>query len=75
MWDLGMGVIIGIYLGTYYDFRPVLESIIKWGADCLPPERPATALEKVTPATHRFAEPRRGSLFAYFLTPDKPRKD
>ena len=39
MWDFGIGVIIGIYLGTYYDFRPVLESLTKWGSDRLPPPR------------------------------------
>jgi len=39
MWDFGIGVIIGIYLGTYYDFRPVLESLMKWGSDRLPPPR------------------------------------
>ena len=39
MWEFGLGVIIGIYLGTYYDFRPILESFVKWGSDRLPPPR------------------------------------
>ena len=67
MWDLGIGVIIGIYLGTYYDFRPILESLMKWGADRLPPERNAKqSLKESTPA-----ESLRGSIFASFLTPEK----
>ena len=69
MWDLGIGVIIGIYLGTYYDFRPMLESLMKWGADRLPPERTAKqSLTESTPANHGLA---RGSIFASFLTPEK----
>jgi len=39
MWEFGLGVIIGIYLGTYYDFRPILESFVNWGSDRLPPPR------------------------------------
>ena len=31
MWDFAVGVILGIYLGTYYDFRPGLEILMKWG--------------------------------------------
>ena len=64
MWDLGLGVIIGIYLGTYYDFRPFLESLMKWGTDRLPLERPASRSRKeATPANQ--------SIFASFLTPEK----
>ena len=61
MWDLGIGVIIGIYLGTYYDFRPVLESLMKWATTRLPPARLPPDRNKILPANQ--------SLFAFFLTP------
>ena len=69
MWDLGIGVIIGIYLGTYYNFRPILESIMKWGVDRLPPERTATA--RKAERSLEAATPAKQSIFASFLTPDK----
>ena len=54
MWDLGLGVIIGIYLGTYYDFRPVLELFMKWGADRLPPPRDKSITEQQSFLTSFF---------------------
>ena len=39
MWDLVVGVVVGIYLGTYYDFRPSLETLMKWGTEHLPAAR------------------------------------
>ena len=44
MLTFAVGVIIGIYLGTYYDFRPVLETLMKWGTEQLPPPEPRPAV-------------------------------
>ena len=41
MWDLVVGMVVGIYLGTYYDFRPSLEALLKWGTEHLPTPRTA----------------------------------
>ena len=60
MWEFGLGVIIGIYLGTYYDFRPILESFVKWGSDRLPPPR-----NKKSPA------PEQHSFLTSFFVPEK----
>jgi len=47
MWDLAIGIIIGIYLGTYYDFRPMLESLRKWGTEQLPPPRQPASTQSI----------------------------
>ncbi len=39
MWDFVVGMVVGIYLGTYYDFRPSLEALLKWGTEHLPRSR------------------------------------
>ncbi len=49
MWDFAVGVILGIYLGTYYDFRPGLEILMKWGTGRLPPSRPSPAVSAPAP--------------------------
>lgn len=59
MWDFAVGVIIGIYLGTYYDFRPVLESLVKWGTERLPAPR------------HSASGPATQSIFSSLLTSEK----
>ena len=43
MWDFVVGMVVGIYLGTYYDFRPSLEALLKWGTEHLPRSRAAAA--------------------------------
>ena len=48
MLNFAVGVIIGIYLGTYYDFRPVLETLMKWGTEQLPPPRNASCVSSET---------------------------
>jgi len=60
MWDFAIGVIIGIYLGTYYDFRPGLEILMKWGTGRLPPTRP--------PPTDSVPAPAPRSLFSFLPT-------
>ena len=59
MLTFAVGVIIGIYLGTYYDFRPVLETLMKWGTEQLPPPRTAAC---------GSSEPATKSIFSALLT-------
>ncbi len=62
MWDFIIGVIIGIYLGTYYDFRPGLETLTKWGTEQLPPPRPPSG-SPPAPSTQ--------SIFSALMTSQK----
>ncbi len=59
MLTFAVGVIIGIYLGTYYDFRPVLETLMKWGTEQLPPPRNESCVS---------SEPATKSIFSALLT-------
>ncbi len=54
MWSFGIGVMVGIYLGTYYDFHPFLKALEKWGLDRLPRKR-------------RETPPARAGLAPYFF--------
>ncbi len=42
------GLLIGIYLGSFYDFRPTINSVVKASSDRLPPKRKDSNTKKGT---------------------------